>query len=182
MGSVIAFPYEEALAVAEQRGITDFVETGTFVGVTARWAAEHFTEVHTIELSEPLYDAQATAAYAQRYGLWPANVTAWLGDSRQILPKIKRYYACIGEPPMMYWLDGHWDGTDQTAGRHDQCPLLGELACIGPKDVVLIDDARLFLTPNQPPFVGWPSFAEVVAALGDRVVTVKDDVIWGIPR
>jgi hypothetical protein len=59
-------------------GISCFVETGTFHGRTASWAAERSERVITIELLEPLYRAAAVLAQF-------SNVTAIHGGSLHAL-------------------------------------------------------------------------------------------------
>ena len=133
----------------------------------------------TIELSEILFD---------RHGGKLAeidNVTPHQGDSREILPEIIRAHP---DQRCLFWLDGHWSGGE-TAGEDDECPLLGELACLSERrnDIILIDDARLFLCapprPHKPS--QWPTISEVITFLiesGDRrFVQIVDDVIFIVP-
>lgn len=158
-----------------------FVETGTYRGDTARWAAEHFDVVHTIEKSPSLYEQHSTA-------LGQVNgVRTYFGDTRDILPQIINE---IGTEHAVYWLDSHWTGCDDTAGQNDECPLLDELMCIPMpfKDIVLIDDARLFLSSPPKPFDPnqWPGLLDifnVVMQSSERpYVQVIDDVIFLIPQ
>ena len=96
-------------------GIKCFVETGTFHGATAKWAAERFEQVFTIELSEALYQsAKATLAPYR-------NVKLLFGNSRYYLSQIASTL-----PPSIVWLDAHYS-TGATAGKRDECPLLGEI-------------------------------------------------------
>jgi FkbM family methyltransferase len=100
-----------------------------------------------------------------------------LGDSRDILPQLD-----LSEPTV-FWLDGHWSAGD-TAGEGDECPLLDELATIGPQHAILIDDARLFIEPPPPPHdpEQWPTLEQVIDALDDREVAIRDDVVIALPR
>jgi predicted O-methyltransferase YrrM len=43
-----------ALFLKDRFDLLDFVETGTYFGTSAAWAAEHFRRVYTIEASEEL--------------------------------------------------------------------------------------------------------------------------------
>ncbi len=191
MGIVTAgIPGGIVTALARAAGATVFVETGTFRGATTRWAAGRFADVHTIEREPALHAANQPALS----GL--PGVRAHLGDSRAVLPGI---VASLGEKRAVYWLDGHWSGAG-TAGEDDPCPLLDELACLAarPQDIVLIDDARLFLgappLPHDP--ARWPGIAQVLAALpgaagagaagtgaakAPPLVQVVDDVIFSMP-
>jgi len=181
MGIVtMGVPREITLELAELNGSVAFVETGTYAGATTRWAAGHFGRVDTIERAEIFYDAYAPELRKL------AGVTAHLGDSRRLLPEILRD---LGDQTTVFWLDGHWSGG-QTAGEGDECPLLGELACLSHRyeDIILIDDARLFLCAPPEPLepAQWPTLPEVLAALPDsgrrHFVQVVDDVIFAVPR
>ena len=156
-----------------------FVETGTYKGDTAAWAASRFERVLTVERSEELH-REAT----RRLTTFP-NVKALLGDSRVALQKI----IAEADQPAVFWLDAHWCGGQASAGANDQCPLLDEISIIResrePK-YILIDDARLFLSPPSPPHrvADWPSLSEVLGALqydeAARTV-VLEDVIVSVP-
>lgn len=181
MGMVsFGVPEKIVLALAEAQGCTVFVEAGTYEGDTARWAAQHFARVYTMENSSALYARHAAALQAL------PGVQALLGDSRTCLPAILPE---IGEERAVHWLDSHWFGGETGGGEHDQCPLLDELACLADReqDIILIDDARLFLAappmPHRPE--RWPTILDVMAALlakGRRpFVQVVDDVIFVVP-
>ncbi|MCB0794353.1 MAG: hypothetical protein KDB88_06420 [Flavobacteriales bacterium] len=181
MGIVtMGIPHRIAIELAKAQGCKTFIETGTFEGGTTRWARKHFGTVHTIELSEHYHGLYS--AELEKIG----GVHAHLGDSRKVLPGI---VASLGDTPAIHWLDGHWSGGS-TSGAADQCPLMGELACIAHRtqDVILIDDARLFLsTPQRPHDPGqWPSMVEIVTMLtadgAKRAIQVIDDVIFCVPK
>ena len=167
--------YVDALRTA--CGISCFIETGTYRGETAKWAAQYFERVITIELSEPLY-RDAVAALAP----FP-NVTVLHGDTRPHLESIAHSL-----PPSIVWLDAHYS-TGITAGQGDECPLLGEIAALEScwqRMFILVDDARYFLAPPPPPHDAgqWPSLRDVVGALDrgpERFVAVFEDVIVSLP-
>ncbi len=181
MGIVtLGIPQQIVIELARLNASTVFVETGTFHGSTTRWAANHFELVHTIERMETLY-REHCGELSQIKGVIPH-----LGDSRDILPRI------VGEiraQRAVFWLDGHWSGTG-TFGESDECPLLEELACLASrtKDIILIDDARLFLSapplPHNPS--QWPTISDIVDALpasaGKPFVQIVDDVIFIVPN
>jgi hypothetical protein len=152
-------------------GARTLVETGTNVGNSAALAARMFERVVTIE-KDPTLHATARARYGDL-----RNVEWMLGDSRDILPQLD-----LSEPTV-FWLDGHWSAGD-TAGEGDECPLLEELATIGPRHAILIDDARLFIEPPPPPHdpSQWPTLEQVMDALRDREVAIRDDVVMALPR
>lgn len=168
------------LILALQHGlqIEDFVETGTYRGDTAAWAAGHFPRVVTIELSADYFAAARARFQAQ------PKVTVLQGDSgaalREIVPGRDRQ--------ALFWLDAHWSGLD-TAGRERECPLLEELAIINQAETthsVLVDDARLFSAPPPRPHRAeqWPALGDVVDAMrggGRRHVVLFEDVFIAVP-
>jgi hypothetical protein len=171
-------PEDITLRLAKLANASVFVETGTFKGRTARWAARHFDRVITIEGSERLYSEHSVTLKAIR------NVEPHLGDSRTILSALAK---SIG--PAVFWLDAHWS-SGETFGHADECPLMAELTAISHRigDVVLIDDARLFLhappEPHDPD--QWPSIVDIVHALDawaePPVIQIINDVIFAVPR
>jgi hypothetical protein len=170
-------PTELVDALRTRLGASVFVETGSFRGDTVMWAAGRFERVVSVELSPELYrDAE------RRVG-GSANVELHLGDSREVLAEVVPGIAA----PAIFWLDAHWCG-DETAGRLDECPLLGELQVIRgaqPPPCVLVDDARFFLAPPAGTAGGWPSIWDVyrqldLAALAPPVVV--EDVIVAVPH
>lgn len=181
MGIVtMGVPEQIVTELATLNNSTIFVETGTYRGGTTRWAAQHFRAVHTVERSEELFGAES-AALTQLAGVSPH-----LGDSRDVLPKILEE---IGDHSAVFWLDSHWSGGI-TAGVDDECPVIDELAILSGRvdDIILIDDARLFLcappAPHNPR--QWPTISDIVEASsiqlgGRRFVQVVDDVIFIIP-
>ena len=181
MGIVtLGIPQQIVIELARLNASTVFVETGTFHGGTTRWAANHFEMVHTIERMKSLHDEH-------RGGLSKIKgVTPHLGDSRDILPQIIKD---IRGQRAVFWLDGHWSGSG-TFGESDECPLLDELACLASRteDIILIDDARLFLcappTPHNPS--QWPTISDIVDVLPAPArkpfVQIVDDVIFIVPN
>lgn len=94
--------------------LTDFakkypivVETGTFIGLTARQLAMYFKEVHTIELDKGLYlqslEMLATGA---------PNVSSYLGDSSFILSSELIDKLNHKDEKVLFFLDAHWSGDD----------------------------------------------------------------------
>lgn len=158
--------------------LCSLVETGTLTGSNAVWASKHFKKVYSIELSKEHW------ASAQVNHSVHTNIEFLLGSSATVMTDL---VARVDRP--LFWLDAHWSGGD-TAGVENECPLLEEIDVIArsrvqPK-VILIDDARLFLTPPPPPhrWRHWPDLGAVVLALGrcgDMYITVKDDVIIAVP-
>ena len=180
MGAVYrSIPPGLAEALRRAFEVTTFVETGTYLGDTAAWAAGRFERVATIEAFEPLFRAAEA-----RFASFP-NVERHLGDSRTVLKDIVAGL----DRPALFWLDAHWSGAG-TAGETAECPLLAEIAAIDDspqRHIVLIDDARLFMAPPPPPHrpEEWPDLKTVIDALVRRdpgaLVVIVDDVIVRVP-
>lgn len=170
----------EALILALQRqlALADFVETGTYRGDTAAWAAQHFPRVTTIEMS-PAYHAAAQTRFRGQTGM-----RALGGNSGTVLREVVTALA----QPALFWLDAHWSGLD-TAGQDAECPVLEEIAAINASPVthtVLVDDARLFCAPPPRPHRAeqWPGLVTLVEALhhdGRRHVVQFEDVFVAVP-
>jgi hypothetical protein len=180
MGSVrMGVPTELVLAIRRQFGADCFLETGTFQGARAVWAAGVFPGVVTIEASGQLH-AQAIARFGHLKNVrFVQRSSAAL--LREIVPTLGR--------PVIYWLDAHWSGG-VTAGQEYECPLLDEIRAIdvsGDDAFILIDDARLFLAPPPLPHKAeqWPDIASVLATLQEkyptRYIVVSEDVIIAVP-
>jgi len=175
----LGIPEQIAAELSRLNRSTVFVETGTYLGRTTRWAATQFDEVHTVERAEQLYHQHGPELAAI------PGVTTHLGDSRRLLPGI---LAGLRDCRATLWLDGHYSGGE-TAGADDECPLLDELAALGIRstDIILIDDARLFLAAPPPPHQpsAWPTIADIIRQLpkagADQFVQVIDDVIFIVP-
>lgn len=166
------------LALQQRMGLTEFVETGTYRGDTAAWAAGHFARVTTVELS-PAFHTAAQARFRGQPG-----VRTLQGDSATVLRAVVPALA----GPAVFWLDAHWSGLD-TAGREAECPLLAEIGLINASPlahVVLVDDARLFCAPPPRPHRAeqWPDLAATLGVLHDggrRHVVVTEDVFVAVP-
>lgn len=179
----IHFSLDPALAklFREDPGVEVFVETGTFQGDTIAAMREVFPEIHSVELSEELHKKAR-----QRFeGVEGVHLS--LGDSAECLRKIREQ---VAGRPTLFWLDAHWCVSEGTAGEKSQCPLLAELAALRPlgeRDVVLIDDARLFLAPPGAPHEtsDWPSFFQILeqvrALSGAHELMVLNDTILVYP-
>ena len=172
-------PKELMLTLQKAFSLERFLETGTYLGRTAAWAAESFDEVVTIEASSDLHDAAR-----KRHGHLP-NVRWVRGDTRDVLPcEVARLAG-----PAVVWLDSHWSGGT-TYGERDECPLLAEIETLRTSPYphhLFIDDARLFLSPPPPPHDAdqWPTLVEIVTALnaGERPleVFVVGDTFVAVP-
>jgi len=166
------FPKDIALKLAALTKAETFIETGTYQGDTAKWAATEFKRVFTIELSEQLYQTTKDDL------LLKGNITPCLGDSCKVLPKL------LDNLPgnVLFWLDGHYSGVG-TAGQDAPCPLKKELETILARnndDIVLIDDARCCMDANYPSIT---ELYELVDSLppNKRFLQFCDDHIYIVP-
>ncbi|CAN5463525.1 hypothetical protein BH10ACT11_BH10ACT11_12850 [soil metagenome] len=149
-----------------------FVETGTYLGDGVEAALPFFTRIDTVEIDDEL----VTGAQSRFEN--DATVHVHKGTSPDVLARLR------SAEPTVYWLDAHWYGSLRP--NPPLTPLLDELASIGElsvQQVVLIDDARHFLSPPPAPhpIQGWPTLTEVLeslAAVGpSHELLVVDDVI-----
>jgi hypothetical protein len=120
-----------------QRGLENFIETGTFQGDMMEAQRENFHKLVTIELGDTLYET------AKRRFAGYDHVHVLHGDSGTLLSEAIR----LVEGPVLYWLDAHYS-RGVTARGDREAPILKELSIIAaqgqPSDAILIDDARLF--------------------------------------
>jgi hypothetical protein len=159
--------------------VTTFIETGTYQGGSLNIAAEIFSECHSIELSQELYED------AKRQFVGRTNIKLYQGESATTLHAASEQFA---EQPVVFWLDAHWCVGENTAGQDSQSPLRDELRAIRrlhPQSVVLIDDARLYLCPPPEPhrFTDWPDFHDIIILLQSlshqhRLMILNDVIIF----
>lgn len=167
------------ILLKNQYNLPTFVETGTFQGSTSVWAADHFPKVFTIEFAKHIYES-TSSAYAH-----VKNIEFLWGHTKEqlqlVVPLLKE--------PALFWLDAHWMGGG-TAGENDECPLLEELQIINDSECehfILINDARLFLSPppSPHPIEQWPGIHEVIATLSagkKRYTVIFEDAIVSVPE
>ena len=158
--------------------VPNFVETGTYLGDTSHWASGLFKEVHTVEISESLYE-KAKARFGN-----VNNMHFYLGDSKKLVPEIVSNI----EGPALYWLDGHWCGRN-TGGKFNECPIMDELehATRNQGSILLIDDYRYFLGPNPYDYgENYPTLQSIVKFIHERLpnhyLTFHDDTIICVPN
>lgn len=173
-------PEDLVLLLKERFGLTHFIETGTCHGDTAAWAAKHFPKVTTVEFSEKFYK-EASERYKHL-----SNIDFRFQDSREAC----RQLAPTLDRPALFWIDSHWCGDD-AFGKNDQCPLLEEIDILNQSKIthfLLIDDARLFLSPpcEPHPVEQWPPIDAIVEHLKNSAhhyfIVVFEDVIMAVPE
>lgn len=169
-------PEKEANFLKKLMGLRIFVEGGTYRGDSAKNMSNKFSKVYTIEKSNKMI----TQAKQNLKGI--SNIILLEGDTREHLTDI-----LSTNNDIFFWLDAHWSGGD-TYGEDDECPILDELNLIfrhsNKNQIILIDDARLFLSPPPQPhnFKNWPSIKEIlnVLPMGWEII-IHEDVIYIYP-
>lgn len=158
---------------AQEHGIKVFVETGTFLGEMIDAQREHFQKLITIELGQELFDAART-----KYADDP-HIQLYQGDSGTKLQEVVQEL----REPALFWLDAHYS-QGVTSGGGEAAPIIKELSCLTSrtryKDVILIDDARLFGLKSDYPKL------KVILEFASRhwpqnTVAVESDVICILP-
>lgn len=176
MGIVRMGPPEKLIMELKDKfQIDNFIETGTFHGGTACWAARKFKKVFTIEFSEKLY-SKVIKKYPQIN-----NIEFIFGDSKKVLEEIKDKV----QKPSIIWLDAHFCEYD-SYGEDVTCPLIEEIKVINNyyKDsFIFIDDARCFLAPYVSG--NMQEISEIILELNkipDRYIVIIEDVIIAVPN
>ena len=168
-------PIRDVIFLKELMQLENFVEGGTFRGLTALAMSNIFKDVITIEKSERMFSLSSR----KLDGI--SNIRLIKGDTRKWLPEITSQNKNI-----LFWLDAHWSGGE-TYGHEDECPLLEELKTIFESQIncaILIDDARLFLAPPPLPhsLEQWPTFSEILKTLPPGWdLMAFEDVIYVLP-
>jgi len=177
MGIVnFGIPTEHVKWLKKELNLKIFIEGGTYSGGTAKEMAQYFEHVYTIEKSEKMYTLSQNNLNKCK------NVTLLKGDTREYLNELMDKNDNI-----LLWLDAHWSGGD-TYGEDDECPLMEELKIIfqfNKNFVILIDDARLFLSPPPLPhkYKKWPIYDDIIRFLPQNWRTmVYEDVIYVYPN
>lgn len=157
-----------------------YIETGTYLGDGIKSVLQNYTNIHSIELSQKLYDYNVEKFKTN------ANVTMYLGDSKKILPDLLNN---INEPITIY-LDAHYSGTPTTFGD-EETPLLFELEILKNRqydDIIIIDDCRLLgkigtcgCSPNHPIYptmkYDWSDITEtkIISLMKENYILLKND-------
>ena len=155
------------------RQISEFCETGTYLGDTLGFIAKSGVRCTSIELSEELYQLACKRFRGHN------NVRLVQGDSGKQLPQLLNQY----DKPVLFWLDGHYS-SGITAGTETYNPISTELKAILnhsiKKHVILIDDARCFNGKD-----GYPNLDDllrVVREEGSYIALISTDIIRLTPR
>lgn len=173
MGSK-SFSFPASMAEFIKKNCKDyvFVETGTFQGGTVDQVRPYVKKVLTCEPAKKYYDY-----CVNKYKSAGNSVSVYNENSLNFLAKIDKSTSTV------YWIDSHYKGGD-TYGKEDPCPLLDELSLLAQhikeSDLVLIDDARLFVLPNPAvEYSKWPNLIQIckLADAHGLNVCISEDVI-----
>ena len=149
-----------------------FIETGTYSGETASNVAPFFRQVHTVELSQILYEKAKEKLSSL------ANITVYHGNSAELFKSI--IPICKGT--VLFWLDAHYSGGNTAYSNSDPgssnavTAIREELKAIAQSGLtnclILVDDIRGFGSViDDTEFLGcwaYPSIQEV-CALGHKI-------------
>jgi len=170
-------PEQETEYLKKSMNLDVFVEGGTYKGGTAKSMSGKFNKVYTIEKSDVMFNI------AKENLQDIDNVTMLKGDTREHLQEVLEKNDNI-----LFWLDAHWSGGD-TYGEEDECPLIEELEIIfkypNKNQVILIDDARLFLAPPPLPHKhkNWQSITDIIKTMPNNWEFLEyEDVIYLFPE
>lgn len=167
---------ELALKLKQVNKAEVFIETGTYIGNTSKWASEYFKKVHTIETNKEFYKRALKTLSSFK------NVQCSFEDSVDGLRKLRKKI----DSNVLFWLDAHASSTDNF-DLERECPLLEELEIVNQftNSIIMIDDARYFLSPPPDPWhwQQWPNIQSIlqVQTFNDNTVYVIDDVIISVP-
>ncbi len=165
-------PENEVKFFKELIGLEIFVETGTYIGNSAKKMSCLFQKVYTIEKSETMFNIATNNLKSIE------NIILLKGDSRELLNSILR-----NNDNILFWLDAHWSG-EETYGQEDECPLIEELHTIfrySKNCMILIDDARLFVAPPPRPhkMENWPSLKDIATIMpANWEIIMFEDVFY----
>jgi hypothetical protein len=129
---------------ARRFSIRTLVETGTYQGDMVNATKNTFSKIFSVELNKTLYE-QAKKKFAKF-----AHISIIQGNSSEVLP----YILVEITQPCLFWLDAHYSGGVTVKGDIET-PIMRELQLILAhalkEQVILIDDARLFVGQNDYP-------------------------------
>jgi hypothetical protein len=137
--------FRNLVSVAKKTGARQFIETGTYLGRTTRWAASRFEHVVTIEL-DPKLAARAAKSLADL-----RNVEVIEGDA---VERLREVMARPAVRDALVYLDGHFSGGVTARGRTDEPACEGLEVLVPHIDKVrgiVVDDFRTFGTEFPTP-------------------------------
>lgn len=166
-------PPDLALLMAQKYELQIFIETGSLIGNTAKWAAPNFDTVYTVEIAYKYY--VRTRANLKSF----SNVQVIYGYSKDVLDGLMPQLTV----PALIWLDAHWSSDlGYRQSPETLCPVMKELEVISKsklRHVILIDDVRLFGVES-----GWPSLDRIEGKLKSmgKETSIVTDVLVAVPH
>lgn len=112
----------QLLAVRNRTGATTIIETGTYLGNTARRASFFFDRVYTIEVDKTLFEKAKNFLTSRK------NVECLLGDCAVVLPELM---ARCDVDRVVLFLDGHFSGGETGCGFVEE-PAVSLLTSLAP--------------------------------------------------
>ena len=151
-----------------------FIETGTYKGKMVESVQNVFRKIQTIELDKNLCERAREKFKHKRH------IQVLEGNSGTILPYILKDTS----DNVLFWLDAHYSGGI-TASGEKETPIEEELKSILSLghigDVILIDDARLFVGDNDYPTI--PQLKKMILSRRPQVdIEIEDDIIQIFPK
>ena len=135
----------QLIAVRNRTGATTIVETGTYLGNTARRASFFFDKVYTIEVDQTLFEK------AESFLKPRTNVECLFGDCAVVLPELM---ARPDVDKVVLFLDGHFSGGETGCGIVEE-PAVALLASLAPYRSrivgIVIDDFRTLTGTDGTP-------------------------------
>jgi len=161
-----------ALKMRDKYNLEIFVETGTWHGDSAIWAAAHFSKVYTIELNLPFLE-EFNSLLADFDNIEPIH-----GNSRiELIPVISKIHR-----PVLFFLDAHWTGDAEQHDKISACPVMDEINTINKlckvNHVIIVDDARLM----RGKWGDQDSIVEALCNNEQRKVQIFDDIFLAEPE
>ena len=137
-----------------------WVETGTYLGVTAENLASAVSQVHTIEPSHELFEIARKRLDSL------SNVTQYRGTSEETLSHVLSDLQINRCDEVNFWLDGHYSagntfrGLDETPIHHELSVIekfMGEFSAVN----IFIDDVRCF-QPSTEEYESYPPLRSIM--------------------
>jgi hypothetical protein len=161
------------LAFADIFDINTLVETGTFRGDMIDATKHRFSALYSVEVFPPLVKAARA-----RFAAFP-HVSILEGTSDQVLKTLLPNI--VG--PTLFWLDAHYHGKGTGQGD-SETPIIQELAILASRnerDVIAIDDLRLF--GSNPAYPSSAHLKEAAARDFPRHILLEMcDALFLLPR
>ena len=158
------------LKLQEDKGITNFVETGTRKGRGVVWAATHgFDPCYTIDINSIKLEGDFARLVDDDI------IFSHVGNSPDVLKGLLPWV----DWPAIFWLDAH-DPRVRT-------PILEEIAAIlawGEPAYIFIDNITVYARGRfyDDRFVQWQQVEEIYEALGERPRFERADVLVSFPE